>query len=154
MPTGPAPKRQEERINRNKKAAGEWQDVPNELYTGPKPPKPAGLCDYAEQWWDLVWLNPVANKWTSVDRMEVVRLIMLADTIGRDEGDPDTGAPNRAGWVDTKFSQLLRFLALTPDGLRDRRWELTEQEVADERSEAVVNTDDARWDNLANRFNN
>jgi len=133
----PIPKKPGQRRNANKKRGGEWQTLDGNPYEGPRPRKPPKLCAFSTNWWDTAWESPVSSQWEPDDRLEVVRLALLADRIGRD--------PERPMSVDAEFRQLLDRLGLTRKGRLANRYELPEVEVEEEAE--VVGS--GRWGHLA-----
>lgn len=136
---GPVPKKPSQRRRRNKPAGGEWQTLDGQPFAGERPRKPGGLHAFAQSWWDAAWASPVSSQWELDDRLEVVRLVKLAERIDRDV--------DRPGWVDSEFRHLLDRLGLTRSGRLKNRYELPEpQDDEDDQGGEVVTS--ARWGHL------
>ena len=130
MPKGPVPNRTRRR--RNVPTFGDWQTLPDTVYAGPTPRKPAGLHAHASAVWDTAWRHPAANWWTEPDRLEVVELVRLAERVDREESPP--------GWVSKRMMEIRDRLGLSKVGRQKLRWLLPsegEQPAAEQPSDGA-----------------
>lgn len=135
---GPPPKRH--RRGRNILALGEWQVLPDTVYSGPKPPKPRGLASHAAAVWEDAWVHPAANVWDGPARLLVVEMVML---VSRSVTDPD--AP---GWVTAQALTMRDRLGLTARGRQQLRWLLPSEADDEVEASQPVESGDDRWGHL------
>ncbi len=126
---GPAPKKQENRVNRAKPLRGEWQTLLPDTYDGPRPKLPrvaGGLLKATKDAWGIWWSSPMAHMWTRSDWPVLVQLIVMTDRITRalSTGDFFSGYASMV----TEARYLRDQLGLTEKGRRDLRWQLPDED--------------------------
>jgi len=125
--SGPPPKHPDQRVRRNK--APGTIPLPAEGYGGPIPRFPLRdpIADELTRW-NEVWRKPQAAMWAKMDIIEVVaRYVRTAVLV-------ETGVLNVAGAaMASEARQLEDRLGLSPMSLLRLRWEITEDEVGQQR---------------------
>lgn len=127
--SGPAPKRKEDRRNRNKKLSGDWVVLGSaENITVPKlPPLPDSVemrwSKESRSWWTTVWASPMATQWQEADVPGLVELAMLRQKfIATSDFNLKTKLAPLVASRSDKFG-------LTPKGRKDLRWVITDEDA-------------------------
>ena len=114
---GTPPKPAHQRRNRNPLRGGDWVLLPE----GRKGPAPScagyGLSRATQAWWRAIWRSPMATQWNESHVPALLELAILRDQL-------------MAG--ETKVAAEVRIrsdgFGLTPAGLQQRRWMITEKD--------------------------
>jgi hypothetical protein len=130
---GPAPKPADQRKRRNAPMANTLK-LPSQGREGKPPRWPAGMqkmtTDQRRLWREL-WATPMAVAWERLGWTRVVARYVV--TVTAAQASLESENPNAALMGETR--QLEDRLGMTPMAMLRLRWEVTEDEVAEQRAE-------------------